>query len=307
MNQTPIAVISFNRPRYLREVLDSLLAQTELDNRSVYLFQDNAVSPHTGARFAEDKDVAACVALFREKFPTGTVVLAEHNLGIARNFLRAEELLFQTLGNDGCYFFEDDMVLSPHYLTMMDRLHAFAQTTDRIGYFAAFGALMAPLQKQRERAKTVTRLSYHWAFGLTRRHWTDLRAWLDAYYKFGEGRDYKHRNRREIVEHYRALGAPLMGANQDVMKQIGTCMLGRVSINTVACFGKYIGAEGLHFTQETYDRHGFERTELYPEPVELDFPTAETLEQMHAKETKIRWDRFSTVRARDARRALRTN
>ena len=44
----PIAILSFNRPHYLSQVLDSLLAQTALGDRAVLLFQDNAVSPFTG-------------------------------------------------------------------------------------------------------------------------------------------------------------------------------------------------------------------------------------------------------------------
>lgn len=303
MTDTPIAVLSFNRPHYLTAVLDSLAAQVDLGNRQVCLFQDNAVSPHTQTRYAEDKDIAACIDIFREKFPSGIVMLAEHNLGVARNFLRAEEWAFLHLGSDGCFFFEDDMVLSPHYLTMMDRLFAFAMANDRVGYFAAFGALTMPMQQQRSLARTLRRLSYHWGFGLTRRHWTDLRQWLDPFYQMTADMDYKDPRRIKVVRYYQARGVPLLGANQDVLKQNGTVQLGRVSINTTACFAKYIGAEGLHFTQDNYDRHGFGRGEMYPEPVDLDFPTPETLAEWQALEAKNRLNRFNA--RRDEHRARR--
>src|ERR1041385_6908215 len=120
--RVPVAVMSFNRPHYLEPVLDSLAAQTALTGRAIFLFQDNAVSPHSGKRYADDVDIARCVEMFHRIFPSGTVMLAEHNLGIARNFLRAEEFVFDACENDACYFFEDDMILSPHYLTMMDRI-----------------------------------------------------------------------------------------------------------------------------------------------------------------------------------------
>ncbi|HSC18711.1 MAG TPA: glycosyltransferase family A protein [Rhizomicrobium sp.] len=289
----PIAILSFNRPHYLSQVLDSLLAQTALGDRAVLLFQDNAVSPFTGKRFAQDEDIEACVDLFREKFPTGTVVPAEHNLGIARNFLRAEERLFLDLDADAGYFFEDDMVLSPHYLTMMDQIYGFARKTERIAYFAAYGGLTRPLEEQKKRPRAVQRFTHNWGFGLMRRHWKELREWLEPYYRLSEGRDYKDRRTEEIARHYWKLGAPLISADQDVMKQLGTCELGRVSINTLAVFAKYIGAEGVHFDSSRFETKGFSKTEMYPEPVELEFPSNETLERFHADERKNRQRRFN--------------
>jgi hypothetical protein len=42
---TPIAVMSFNRPKLLEQVLRSLLEQrdAQLSRREIHLFQDNAV------------------------------------------------------------------------------------------------------------------------------------------------------------------------------------------------------------------------------------------------------------------------
>ncbi|HEX3652896.1 MAG TPA: glycosyltransferase family A protein [Rhizomicrobium sp.] len=301
----PVAILSFNRPHYLSQVLDSLLAQTNLRNRPVLLFQDSAVSPITGKRFARDEEIEACVTLFREKFPAGTVVLAEHNLGIARNFLRAEERLFLDLDADAGYFFEDDMIVSPHYLTMMDQIYEFARKAERIAYFGAYGALIKPLEEQRKQPRAVKRFTHNWGFGLMRRHWKDLREWLVPYYQLSEGRDYKERRTEEIADHYWKTGAPLISADQDVMKQLGTCELGRVSINSFAVFAKYIGAEGVHFDRERFETKGFSRTEMYPEPVELEFPNDATLEQFHADERRNRWRRFHDRMEKN--RAWRTN
>jgi hypothetical protein len=301
--KAPVVVMSFNRPHYLAPVLDSLAAQTALNGRAVYLLQDNAISPYSGKRFALDEDIAACMEVFRQRFPDGTALLADHNLGIARNFLRAEELVFSHLGQDVGYFFEDDMVLSPHYLAMMDQIYSYVEKTPRIGYFAAYGALAMPLHRQRARAHDMKRFSFNWAFGLTRRHWLDLRNWLEPYYQLSAGLDYKERRSREIANHYRGQGAPLISADQDVMKQLGTNQLGRVSICTVACFGRYIGEQGVHFHPERYQREGFGHTELYPEPVELKFPTDEVLDRFYAEESRNRRQRFQARADRKAKSA----
>ncbi|HKO18625.1 MAG TPA: hypothetical protein VJU82_07045 [Acidobacteriaceae bacterium] len=289
----PVAILSFNRPYYLEPVIESLAAQTALKDRSVFLFQDNAVSPHSGTRYAEDRDIEACVDIFRRAFPAGTVALAEHNLGIARNFLRAEETLFKQHQYDAAYFFEDDMVLSPHYLTMMDQICAFARTNDRVGYFGAYGMLRMPLEEQRRLCHAMRRLTFHWGFGLTYRHWSDLRRWLEPYYRHTEAMDYKDPRRQEASREYRERGVPVTTANQDVMKQIGTTQLGRVSINTTACFANYIGAHGVNCTPKKYKRQGFGRSFMYPEPVELKFPTDEQLVKWHAQQDRTQWARFN--------------
>jgi hypothetical protein len=288
----PVAIISFNRPHYLRSVLDSLLAQAGINGRRVFLFQDNAVSPFSNIRYATDEDVAQCLELFRARFPDGHVFLAPHNLGVARNILRAEKFVFETLASEIAYFFEDDMVLSPHYLTMMDRLSIYAARTDRVGYFSAYGNLVAPVEKQRLHATTMRRLDYNWGFGLTYQHWTELQQWLAPYNRLCDGCDYNARPIEKILRHYQAIDVPLIGTTQDVVKKLGTYALGRVAINTNACFGKNIGVVGLHFHPEKFQRDGFANTELYPEAVELTFPSSEQLARFHTTEMNIRWANF---------------
>ncbi|HEY1961780.1 MAG TPA: glycosyltransferase family A protein [Rhizomicrobium sp.] len=299
----PIAVVSFNRPHYLALVLDSLLAQTALHGRQVFLFQDNAVSAISEIRYASDDEIATCVESFRARFPDGRVFLSPHNLGVSANILRAEEFLFSDLGSETAYFLEDDMVLSPHYLDMMDRIATYVAHTERVGYFAAYGHLTLPLAQQRQHAARMGRLSYNWAFGLTRKHWRELREWLDPFYRISDGFDYPAVPRRDIAAHYRALGLPLVGATQDIVKKMGTYALGRVAINTVAVFGRNIGETGFHFDPEKFRRDGFGATELYPEPVHLEFPTASELDRLHAEEMESCWAHYNAYLAGKTRHA----
>jgi glycosyltransferase involved in cell wall biosynthesis len=303
-SQASIGVISFNRPRYLALVLDSLLAQTALGQRQIILFQDNGLSPLSKTRYASDEKIAECIELFRARFPNGKIRLAPHNLGVARNILRAEQFFFSEQDGEIAYFLEDDMVLSAHYLAMMDRLAGYAAQTERVGYFAAYGNLTLPLAQQRLHATSVGRLSYHWAFGMTRKHWVELRAWLEPYYRLSEERDYQQLPVRDIAAHYRRLGLPLVGVTQDVMKKMGTYARDRVAINTVAVFGRNIGQTGVHFDPQKFRHDGFGETELYPQPVELNFPRADELDMLHAEEMAACWSQYNE---RLARRDLQRN
>ena len=84
----PIAVISFNRPHLLEQVLRGLREQTSPpDPAGVYLFQDG------GPQSAPE-----CVGIFKNIFPQGRAFVDDTNLGIAMNYDRAERFVFDTLG-----------------------------------------------------------------------------------------------------------------------------------------------------------------------------------------------------------------
>ncbi|HEU4825046.1 MAG TPA: hypothetical protein VFS85_01120, partial [Dongiaceae bacterium] len=93
-----------------------------IDPDRIHLFQDGAVNRYSGVRYADDSAIEACVRLFREVFPRGHVHASVPNIGTCENFLRAERFAFVTLKAPVAYFFEDDLVLSPHYVSALDVL-----------------------------------------------------------------------------------------------------------------------------------------------------------------------------------------
>lgn len=266
----PIFVMSFNRPDYLRAVLASLRAQTgsDIEGRDIYLFQDGAVNAVSGLRHATDEDIAASVAVFREAFPRGTVMEAPANLGVALNFDRAETFGFETLGAESIVFLEDDMVLAPHYLQMLDALTATHADDPRVGYVAAYGNHhVRDLAEQRARRHEIALLYHNWAFALYRRHWLLVRPHVRAYLDLVTGVDYRLRDGPRIRALFQSWGYANRGTSQDVAKTLACCREGVVKINTVTCNARYIGKEGLHMRPEDYGRLRFADTTLYPEPV----------------------------------------
>jgi hypothetical protein len=296
MRNAPILILAFNRPRYLEAVLTSLLAQTALGAREVFLFQDNAVNPHSGMRYAGEETIAKSIETFRRLFPRGTVLQAPHNLGICENYRRAEEFAFREMKSEVAYFFEDDMVLSPHYLATLDQMCAFALACDTIGHFSCYGSShLASLETQRQRSAAVTRLEYHWGFGLTRRHWSELEEWLAPYYEMMRGCDYRRRPREKIRAWMLEHGYPAKWSTEDHIKKVGSYALGRVSLNTQACFGRNVGVFGFHTTPLYHRSQGRDRTTLYPDPVGLDFPGPEGLARLYAEEISVQWRRIIDV------------
>jgi hypothetical protein len=273
--KAPIAIMSFNRPDFLAPVMQSLKEQRgdALAGREIHLFQDGACNRYSRMRYAQDADIEASIACFRQAFPEGVVHHPGDNIGIAENFAAAEEYFFVERGVECAYFFEDDMVLSPSYLAMMEILQGLCEKSGRVAYFAAYGDYYASRDEIAERRREVITLDHHWAFGLLRRHWLGIHEALADYRRLVFGQDYARRDHRAIYDYYEQFGAAPRGSSQDAAKAFACDRLGLWRCRTFAPFAKYIGTKGAHMTEAHYESLGFSKTVVIRDPVaNLRFP-----------------------------------
>jgi hypothetical protein len=277
----PIAIISFDRPHYLEPVLRSLKAQTQpIAPERIFLFQDGYRS-RRGHDLTDPRHIEACVQIFRSIFPESRVLTAPKNLGNALNVGRAEDYVFDTLDAEAGYFFEDDLVLSPDYLTALNAVTALATSNDKIAYVAAYGNHHVPLGEQRANARRLAPMAHKWGFALTRRQFLAQRPLVTPYDEMMRSRpDQSESNVASARAYFRKLGYGSAATSQDGMRDVASCVLGTAKINTVACFGKYIGAVGMHASQQFYEREKFGEAELYPDAISsFDPPRDDTLDR----------------------------
>lgn len=266
----PIAVMSFNRPDLLAEVLGSLKTQTiKVEPSTIHLFQDGAPSK------SNNELQMKCVDVFRSIFPEGNIHFSEVNLGVALNFERAETLFFDKLKTDYAIFFEDDLVLSPHYLAALDQMIQFALQDDRIAYVSAYGNHKAPLADQQARAGDTIPMGHKWGFALTRRQWLRQKPIIDKYLDIVRQRPYSGRDNQAIRALFESLGYTSPGTSQDAAKDVASLVLGTTKLNTFACFGKNVGAVGLHSNPEFYEKEGFGKTELLDREPQINRPSSD--------------------------------
>jgi hypothetical protein len=287
---SPIAVMAFNRPALLKPVLESLRAQqgAAIEARAIHLFQDGAVNKYSRMRYAEDADIAGSIAVFQSVFPNGIVHASPQNIGVCENFLRAEEFLFTEQNAECAYFFEDDMVLSPAYLAMMDRLQWYSRGARMVAYFAAYGDYYASPEEIAARRDQCITLDHHWGFGLFRHHWSRIRNQLEDYYAIVLGTDYSRRDHHAIYDMYRKLGACPRGSSQDAAKAFFAAQLGLWRVRTVQPFARYTGKEGAHMSAEQFDALGFDRTIIATEPLErLSFPSEDDMREAVAAQQQL--------------------
>ena len=286
----PIAVLSFNRPAMLKTVLQSLMAQQDADieRRQICLLQDGAVNRYSRIRYAQDDDIRGCIAVFREVCPQGTVLASDDNIGVCENMLRAEEHMFEALGAPCAYFFEDDLLLSPAYVRMLDRLSWYSRGARIVAYFAAYGDYYADAASIKARRDECMTLDHNWGFGLFRHHWARIRAHIQPYYDIVLGDDYARRDHPRIYDHYEALGASPRGTSQDAAKAFACAQLGLWRCRTVLPFGRYIGDVGAHMSREQYEELGFARTVMADAPLErIRFPQEDEIREFVGEEARI--------------------
>ncbi|MDQ2650833.1 MAG: glycosyltransferase [Actinomycetota bacterium] len=271
--QPPIAVLSFNRPHYFEQVLTSLRHQSEpVDGRRVHLFQDGAVNCYSGQVKASEADIAACVALFEAAFPEGTVHESRWNIGVAENFIRAETFVFEELEVPVAYFFEDDLVLAPHYLQALRTIWEVVRDQPRIGYFNAMGPDPGSPTEQSASSRTLGPMHHNWGFGLRRDHWIRISPLMSQYYRLVLGKDYQERPHPAIRELFRSWGVPVEPSSQDSAKSAASLAMGALKVTSGPCLGRYIGELGVHMRPENFARDGWGKTQLWTDPLPAPDP-----------------------------------
>lgn len=269
----PIAIMSFNRPDFLSEVLNSLKMQTiGVDESKIFLFQDGARSRFTQLE-TDETPQSECVARFLDVFPEGKVFRSPVNLGVALNFDRAERLFFEELKVECGLFFEDDLSLSPHYLDALLQLASFAISEPIVSYVAAYGDHTAPLEQQKLYPQKIIRMAHNWGFALTRRQWLGQREFINGYLEIIREKEYALRDVQRIEAYFASFGFAHSAFSQDAAKNVASYVLGTTSLMCFPCFGRNIGCEGTHFSEYLYKEMGYDKTELYnASPPKFDFP-----------------------------------
>lgn len=291
MNLTPICIMSFNRPDLLDLTLHSLKNQSRsIEGSPIALFQD--WSDSDSALHAE------CVSIFKTHFPSGFIFAADVNLGVALNFDRAERWSFAELGADVAYFFEDDMVLSYHYIATLDRMSEFALGDEKIAYVAAYGNHRLRLDEQISQSHLIIEMDHKWGFALTKRQWLKQKPFIDGYLDIVRKRPYKERDNSAIRQYFSSLGYSSPGTSQDAAKDVASCVLGTAKINTLVSLAKYIGEEGLHSTPEAYAAAGYGETQIFDREPSVERPSPDFIDLLieeNRRNGKVHLQRFPAI------------
>jgi len=174
MYLTPVAVFLYNRPDHARQLLDSLLNCTRLEECDVYLFCDGVKKPEHAA------GVRAARAVAREFASRlkAKVIEREQNLGLARSSVSGVTELFQQHGR--VVVLEDDFILHPFFLDfMLQSLDRYVDD-ERVAQVAGF---TFPIKTPEKSDSFFLPLISSWGWATWHRAWKlfswDMRAALE--------------------------------------------------------------------------------------------------------------------------------
>ncbi len=269
----PIAIVCFNRPARLESVCSSLANQTERpSDEHFHLFPDYCA--------ANPQLTEASIQAFRRCFPRGVVHHTHRRHGIPLNILRARETLFDNYDTNCIYVFEDDMVVTSDYLSVMDQLQESFQSVDLVGIFSCHGASRLTAEEQLNRKSEIEPWGYLWGYGIYRRHHDAMKPLLRPFYQ----KQIDFPNKFSIPDHSRnalwAGGLLTTVFGQDGAITAATAALGRCVVNTVIARGINIGDQGEHFSKFSWQKHGFDKQVLTGSGWrDFELPTDERLRQ----------------------------
>ena len=245
-----VAIMSFNRPHYFDKVLQSINQQTDKDV-DFYLFQDGAINQYSWRKCANQSDINKNLELYNFYIPEGQVYNQSSNVGIAENFNFAENVLFSVKNYDAVLFLEDDLVLSPWYISIIKKmLEAYNET--EVGMVCAYGDHNISLDAQFKYPNMVKPIDHLWGYATTKDSWEQRKPYYDEWFnQFIKGKDYVTRDHRKIFEWYNKIGFKTLASSQDAARTIAMLRACQIGVATVTNNGEYIGQIGQHGTNLT--------------------------------------------------------
>lgn len=252
-----VAIISYNRPHYFRQLIESLEKQTTLEETDFHLFQDGAKTP------VDRSLINQCMTIFNSStLPNITITKRGKNVSIAINQFEAVEEM--TSKYDWIMVIEDDVILSPDYLRLIRIL--IEQYGNRP---EVFGVSLNFLRRCNSKAieKNLYRVRYSkehwWAECFSSQKWKKVKPYFLEYYKLVKDRPYDQRPRSAITKLFRQHGLFIPQTSQDAGKDYALHRAKLKRINTVVNRGMYIGLQGTHFNARLANKYEFEKQVPY--------------------------------------------
>lgn len=248
-----VGILAFNRPDYLRRLLMSLEAQTDLQDVDFHLYLDGAVNKWSDNRYAHQENIDACAAEFaRSKLSNKWLYRHGHNVGVGVNSFEAIEGL--TGSYDRVMLLEDDVVLSPHWLRLARILYGeLSDHPDVFSFSPGFKRACAPWEIDANLDRMISRRFYMWCECFTAGRWARMReTYLDFYDNLIRDRDYYERDLEAVQVWHVAQGVDEKVMSQDAGRLTALRVNGMHRVQCAVNRALSIGRDGIHFTPEIF-------------------------------------------------------
>lgn len=274
----PVVVCAYNRPDYLDQCLNAVVAFPEVQGGDVpvYVFCD-------GGPMATPNENAIIIA----KYPQVTKIFWQtDNLCIAKHIHYIRQTIFDDLNYERMVFFEDDIVPSVYYYRYMNRaLDIFSRRDDTVGVVNSCSVcLLSLVEKQMKHTLFSDSLSHLNNYVMLKRTWVTIKPTLQEYIDtfLPSGQSYRDINHDGVLEwaSQKILNAKniLPQVRIDITSKHRTSSQDSITnvamrINNLRYLSSFvnrilnIGKTGFHYRIGDYERHGLDKMTLdvFPE------------------------------------------
>ena len=282
--RTAILLIGFKRLPYFQQTLESLERNPESQTLDFHFYLD-------GGRESRQGELIDMIN--KSSIKNKHIVCRDSNYGIGRHLIGARRELFDGLGYDRIILFEDDMILSPTYISTVLKISDWAHQYDNVGTVMAYNLNNTGREVQsRDLDKVIPTNRHFWGYCLTRKVWDNIKHVLYSYEEeYLEAVPYKKRNHRRIrkkfmphwmVQPRRKYSGDLLDipeesitppfaikqgrqtpTSQDAMTALGLWNAGYARLTTVVPRARYIGIHGLSFSPRVFRKQKFDTQQYF--------------------------------------------
>lgn len=255
------ALISFNRPHYFSQVVDSLEQQTQLDDTDFHLFLDGSINKFSKVRHSKDNLIRESEATFdNSNLPNKTKHVRKENVG--NGIQQFEAVEFMSRNYDYFMIIEDDIVLSKHYLRLIRLL--IPEIKGDVFSANLNSRRLCDKKDIQKHLRDYTYSNTHWfAECWSAKQWEKVKPDYLKYYRHIKSCDYSRRPHGNIRRLFKRNKLNIPQTSQDAGKDFALFRNKMRRITTMVNRGFYIGSQGMHFRPQVYDGFGFGKMKPY--------------------------------------------
>jgi hypothetical protein len=295
--KTAIIVIAFNRPDYFSKVLDSISKNKEAEELPVFFYLD-------GGPFATIKENIEIIKSY-ENIKNKFLICRDGNVGCSKNIIDARRFVFDKLDFELAFVFEDDLVISDNYIRLLlNTYDGLSKKYDNIGMIQGWNLDSEANEEEPTMEKLssfeAVGATHLWGYLMPRKAWDGIKENMYKYEeifhdplpKNGMGKqafesdlptvrkfmrscweDFDFDSAPEnilkdpfIKSKRKRIHSLNVATGQDAMTESNLASKGFVRLMSSQNRAKYIGRRGLHATEQTWAKWGFDQITLRNHP-----------------------------------------
>ena len=192
-----IGIISWNRPKYLKQLINSL-ENNNLKDCDFYLFQDGYTCKFTNKEVANPKNISDSIKVFHDsKLPNKNYHIRDKNVSIAIN--QFEAMNFLSLHYNKFIFLENDVIVSPNFIAVMKKLLNQFEKDKRVACISPSFRLHCKPNKIKENLNRLFfKRGHFWAEACWAEKWIKITKEFIPYYNIVKNSPYRKRDEGAI-------------------------------------------------------------------------------------------------------------